>query len=141
VIGETLRRATPVLDMGDAAVRGALTERVRSLAEPPAEPAAFLRDPLSSWIEEAFGLETSPETEQLVRRPPRRLTGRDGAAGELATLTGLDEAGCAAAIQRQLLGGSRVIDPVTGRPAFAFRLHQFVTKDDMCRDPLRLEHG
>jgi hypothetical protein len=73
--------------------------------------------------------EVSEETGQLVRRAPRTIAGDDGVAKELAELTGLDQDVCRAAIERQLLGGYAATDDL-GRPAFAFRLHQFLTKGD-----------
>src|SRR5262249_12763565 len=49
---------------------------------------------------------------------------------ELAAATGTDEAQCEKAIQRTLRAGSRAKDPRSGRPLFAFRLHQFISKGD-----------
>ena len=61
---------------------------------------------------------------------PRPIAGAGGGARELADRTGADEAGCEAAIRAQLLGGYRVQHHETGFPAFAFRLHQFISKGD-----------
>jgi ATP-dependent helicase YprA (DUF1998 family)/very-short-patch-repair endonuclease len=129
VIGETLKRSTPDLDWSNDATRERLTQRLTAAAEPPTDIDAFLNDPLSSWVETAFGLQVSEETGQLVRRAPRTIAGDDGAAKELAELTGLDQESCHAAIERQLLGGYAATDDLD-RPAFAFRLHQFLTKGD-----------
>ncbi|MBN1173562.1 MAG: hypothetical protein JXA67_15435 [Micromonosporaceae bacterium] len=52
------------------------------------------------------------------------------AAATLADLTGQPVDRCAAAIRTTLLDGARVANPDTGRPVFAFRLHQFLSKDD-----------
>jgi ATP-dependent helicase YprA (DUF1998 family)/very-short-patch-repair endonuclease len=129
VIGETLRRSTPDLDWSNAATRRELTDRIAAQTKPPADLDAFLDDPLSSWVETAFGLEISDETKRLVRRSPRTIGGTAGAAAELDELTGLGPDACREAIERQLLGGYAAVDDL-GRPAFAFRLHQFLTKGD-----------
>jgi ATP-dependent helicase YprA (DUF1998 family) len=125
VIGETLRRATP------AATPSAdtLQRRLQSgQAEPPREYAEFVADPLSSWIEDTFGVEQVEG--RLVRVQPRSLSGPDGAAALLATFTGVPQERCEAAIREQLMAGYRAVHKETGFPAFAFRLHQFISKGD-----------
>lgn len=133
VIGETLQRATPALAPDEAALRQAI-----QATPPPTTIGDYLASPLSSWIESALGLETDPETGHLRRRTPRRLRGEDGAATELAELTDLDQRTCADAIERHLLTGQQVRHD-NGRPAFAFRLHQFITKADTVYASLGVE--
>ncbi|HZS33450.1 MAG TPA: DEAD/DEAH box helicase [Methylomirabilota bacterium] len=130
VIAETLRRATPEPAPGDPAFAAALRAAVADpYLEPPTDHAGLIAHPLSSWIESAFGVEREAGTGRLVRSRPRSLGGEGGAAHELSMATGLDEERCAAAIQRWLLGAYRAErDPVTGFPAFAFRLHQFISR-------------
>jgi len=124
VIGETLTRATAA-DAGlDAA---ALAHAVRS-GFLPDDYAGLAASPLASWIETTFGLATEEATGQLIRQVPRRL--REHAAPALSELTGLPVQDCHDAIQKALLKGSRVRHPETGRPLFAFRLHQFLSKGD-----------
>src|SRR5690606_21727475 len=65
---------------------------------------------------------------RLVRHPPRPIDGPDGAAGDLAAYTGLPQSDCADAISGWLLASYRASHSETGQPAFAFRLHQFITK-------------
>jgi len=132
VIGETLRRATPARNLDDPDFVRALTERVSDLSrKPPTTYAEFVADPLSIWIESTFGLAAEPETGRLVRARPRSLAGPDGAAKDLAQRTGLSEPQCIAAIQKGLLGGYVCEpNPETGLPAFAFRLHQFLSRGD-----------
>src|SRR5262249_11892899 len=77
-----------------------------------------------------FGLRSDPASGRLLRAGPRSLSGPDGAAEELARLTGVAEERCIVAIQEGLLGGYRCPDPQTGFPTFAFRLHQFVSRGD-----------
>ncbi len=125
VIGETLVRGTADQDpTGDelcpateAATQG---HAVRSYE-------AFIQDPLASWTETAFGLDTEPETGRLIRRAPTRVP---NAATELAQLTGLSEDVAAAAIRATLAEGSHIRHPTNGQPVFAFRLHQFLSKGD-----------
>ena len=95
---------------------------------PPEEFAAFTTDPLATWIEEVFGFEPgSPAASPQRRRRPPTLP---EAARQLAEQTGTGQAACAAAIKDALQAGSRIINPATGRPVFAFRLHQFLSKGD-----------
>ena len=95
---------------------------------PPEEFAAFTADPLATWIEEVFGFEPgSPAASPQRRRRPLTLP---EAARQLAEQTGTEQAACATAIKDALQAGSRIINPATGRPVFAFRLHQFLSKGD-----------
>ena len=52
------------------------------------------------------------------------------AAKHLAVQTDSAEQACAIAIKETLQAGARIVDPSTGRPVFAFRLHQFLSKGD-----------
>ncbi|MEV4896968.1 protein kinase, partial [Nonomuraea sp. NPDC055795] len=119
VIGETLVRAT-----GEAP-ETVLVERLRSPGAPRAY-ADLVEDPLARWIEARFGL-TTDETERLVRQKPAKI---EEAAKDLARSSGLSEDDCGAAIRRTLKAGSEARHPVTDRPLFAFRLHQFLSKGD-----------
>ncbi|MEV5407537.1 protein kinase [Thermopolyspora sp. NPDC052614] len=119
VIGETLVRAT---DEPPAQVPA---ERLRAPGAPRAY-ADLVHDPLARWIESRFGLTEDP-TGRLIRRKPARI---EDAAAELAESTGVPEETCAEAIRTTLKAGSEARHPVTGRPLFAFRLHQFLSKGD-----------
>ena len=123
VIGETLERITDPAAIAPDALR----ERI-SDSPPPEEFAAFTADPLATWIEEVFGFEPgSPAASPRRRRRPLTLP---EAARQLAEQTGTEQPACAAAIKDALQAGSRIINPATGRPVFAFRLHQFLSKGD-----------
>jgi ATP-dependent helicase YprA (DUF1998 family) len=124
VIGETLERITDPAAFSQDALR----RRIIDPVPPPEEFAAFTADPLATWIEEVFGFEpgSPPGSPQRCRRPPTLPE----AAQQLASQTGTDHANCARAIKDALQAGSRTINPATGRPAFAFRLHQFLSKGD-----------
>ncbi|MBV6695898.1 protein kinase [Kitasatospora aureofaciens] len=120
VIGETLVRAT------DDAPPTVSPERLRA----PAAPRAYgelVRDPLARWIETRFGLATDADDGRLVRQKPAKI---EVAAAELAEQSGVPAEQCAAAIRATLEAGSQARHPVTERPLFAFRLHQFLSKGD-----------
>ncbi|WSQ26052.1 protein kinase [Streptomyces sp. NBC_01230] len=120
VIGETLVRAT------DPAPDTVPAERLRAPAAPRAY-ADLVRDPLARWIETRFGLATDEETGRLIRQQPAKI---EIAAKELAEQSGVDESVCIDAIRATLETGSQALHPVTERPLFAFRLHQFLSKGD-----------
>lgn len=123
VIGETLERATNG-DRGDTA---AIAERIPTGPRAGAH-AEFVADPLAAWVEARFGVTEDADSGKLIR-PPKPSTLPE-AAVTLAAETGRDLAGCRAALERTLQLGASVIDPRTRRPAFAFRLHQFLSKGD-----------
>ncbi|MGW3730004.1 DEAD/DEAH box helicase, partial [Streptomyces sp. NPDC000851] len=120
VIGETLVRAT------DDAPATVPAERLAAPAAPRAY-ADLVRDPLARWIETRFGLATDEATGRLVRQQPAKI---EVAAKELAEQSGVDEEQCVSAIRATLEAGSQARHPVTERPLFAFRLHQFLSKGD-----------
>jgi len=127
VIGETLRRATPHGDPGDAAFQTALAARVQSQAAPPASYDEFLADPLSSWIESTFGVVKAANEDRLVRAVPQTI---DAVAGTLAAATGIAAAAAGPLITAQLMSGYEQARNASGQPAFAFRLHQFLSRGD-----------
>ncbi|MGW5365989.1 DEAD/DEAH box helicase [Actinopolymorpha pittospori] len=124
VVGETLVRATPE-GADDGQVLGASV--VQNRAQQARDFATFTSDPLASWIETTFGLDVEEGTERLVRRAPVTIP---MAASMLADLTGREEQSCQQALQNVLREGSGVRHPDSGRPVFAFRLHQFLSKGD-----------
>lgn len=127
VIGETLARATTETDLSPAGVER-LRKRVES-GTAPSDSDNFLEDPLSSWLESSVGLATDPGAGHLVRSVPRPLRGDSGVSEELAELTGLSEDQCEGAIREALLRGFQIPNRL-GRPTFAFRLHQFISKGE-----------
>lgn len=119
VIGETLIRAT-----GDTP---ATVSRERLQA--PGAPRAYadlVADPLACWIETRFGLKHDANG-RLVRQEPAKV---EEAATVLSAQSGVPEAECVEAIRHTLRSGSEARHPVTERPLFAFRLHQFLSKGD-----------
>jgi len=127
VIGETLRRATPYGDTAHPEFLKALSQRVVGNAAPPAEHGAFLADPLSSWIESTFGVVRAQSEDRLVRATPKTV---DEAAAALALLTRTEPAQAGKLITDQLMAGYDKARDASGRPAFAFRLHQFLSRGD-----------
>ena len=132
VIGETLQRATPEISLDDPAVRSSIEDRVRGRSNAPTDPAEFLRDPLTSWIESSFGIEQIDERwERVTPRPIGGSPAAGGAAHDLANALGIDDVtSVEAAVKHHLMLGSGVENPRTGFPVFAFRLHQFVSRGD-----------
>ena len=131
VIDETLQRTTRPYNFDDPQVQSRLRERVRALTTPGQEPqdfAAFTEDPLASWVEQTLGVRE--EKGALVRQTPRPLTGPEGAAAGLAKLVGLPPEDCQRALEACLLAGYRLVNPANGLRAFAFRLHQFISRGD-----------
>jgi ATP-dependent helicase YprA (DUF1998 family) len=132
VIGETLRRATPVPADRQAhtvALHAVVEELAKSGAEPPLDHASFLAHPLTEWVESSLGLSFDDEEHRLVRRRPIPIRGANGAAAQLADELGIEVATAECALTALLLAGYRATDD-EGRPAIAFRLHQFLSKGD-----------
>nr|WP_239091449.1 DEAD/DEAH box helicase [Streptomyces sp. SID14478] len=140
VIGETLQRATdPGRRLTPEEHKAALVAAVRRAAgSQGALPDAYQelsRDPLAVWVEDYFGLELEPcsDSERAPRLRRRRPVQMPTAAAALRAACGddsLSETDCAAAIMAMLKAGAVAKDPDTGRPLFAFRLHQFLSKGD-----------
>ncbi|MFE4984536.1 MULTISPECIES: protein kinase [unclassified Streptomyces] len=130
VIGETLIRAT------EEAPATVPAERLRVPAA-PLSYEALTKDSLARWLESRFGLEREEGTGRLRRCAPETV---ETAAAELASASGEPEERVAEAIRTTLEAGARAKHPVTERPLFAFRLHQFLSKGDTVyttlQDPL-----
>ena len=130
VIGETLVRATQATDLTTDTLRANLT------AAPSTDYVTLAEQPLAAWVETEFGLATDHEHGDLVRSQPTTVA---AAAANLAALTETSEEQAAAAIRDILHAGSRAQHPITGRPLFAFRLHQFISKGDTLYTSLEAE--
>jgi len=126
VIGETLQRATVAPEVTPD-FAGRLAEAANSpVSRGSGEFEQFRLDPVARWLESTIGL--AHREGRLVRAEPKTLGGLDGIAAELAKTVELDREKATAAIKTALISGSRVLDPVSGRPVFAFKLHQFVSR-------------
>lgn len=89
----------------------------------PNDLMAFRRHPLARWIEYELGIEPQPDG-RFKRRLPRPLS---EVAQQLAHLTHADPAYCMTRLREVLLHGSTLQLP-DGRPAFSFKLHQFISQ-------------
>ena len=127
VISETLERVTPDRHVSEPGFVPEVTAAVVA-ATPPERYGDLVSDPLSSWIETEFGVQEKEG--RLVRAIPVAIEGAKGAAAGLAALTGVDEQACERALRAYLLAGHEVLNPRTGASAFAFRLHQFISRGD-----------
>lgn len=127
VIGETLRRLCPVMPLGDGSFRGRLTRCVLEKDVPGSENFEYFRNhPISIWVENRLGVEQDPADSRLHRCVPQSLS----AAGHaLSVDTGTDPNLCKDVLQSALLAGFACTAP-DGKPTFAFRLHQFVSKGE-----------
>ena len=136
VIGETLERATPEINIYSGDALEALRQTINSEAPPPEKYEDFRLHPLSSWIESVFGVRKEKGSEEYIRQMPRRLQGDEiegqkSAAQELADLTGQPPERCSEVLRQFLLHGSQLHRNESSRlPIFAFRLHQFFTRGD-----------
>jgi len=131
VIGETLRRTTPEFDSGDPTQLAKL--RARLVAGESANPKSFpdlLADPVAAWVETLVGLEREESSGRWQRARPQPLRGSDGLAQKLAAATGVEPEIALLSLQQSLLSGYAIQQPETGRPVFAFRLHQFIGKGE-----------
>jgi ATP-dependent helicase YprA (DUF1998 family)/very-short-patch-repair endonuclease len=130
VIGETLRRATPDHSDVDKNFLSGIQARIANQVPLPTSYEDLVADPLASWIESNLGVTTDPESGRLIRAKPRSLRGSEGASRQLSKLTDLPEIDCEKALSESLLAGFHIKNPETGMPAFAFRLHQFISRGD-----------
>ncbi|MCE0540440.1 protein kinase [Kineosporia rhizophila] len=119
VIGETLIRGTATSEVTPGPARLKATSSPQSYS-------TLVEDDLARWIEGRFGL-TEDEDGRIVRQTPSTI---ETAALELAEKTGVTQDQCIQAIRLTLRAGSQARHPVTERPLFAFRLHQFLSKGD-----------
>lgn len=127
VITESLIRATTDRKPKTDALASAVDARGDAEAKDPDLDRGYdsLRhDPLASWIEDGFGLSPEPGSGVLVRSAPTTV---ERASKALADLTRRSADACRIAIRQTLLAGSRTRNDA-GRPLFAFRLHQFISK-------------
>jgi superfamily II DNA/RNA helicase len=123
VIGETLERVTDPA----AVTPDALHQRVGKPLAASSYPE-FISDPLAAWAEQTLGFEPGSPVDAPTRR--RRPLTLPEAAERLAGETGDTHDTCLTAIKEVLQAGSRIANPATGRPVFAFRVHQFLSKGD-----------
>src|SRR5262249_18501877 len=123
VVGETLQRVTNPGVISPDELRGRVSD---PLSDDTFD--AFVTDPLAAWAEQTFGFEPGSPTDAPTRR--RRPPTLPEAAHLLAGETSAADEECLAALKDVLQAGARIVNPATGRPVFAFRVHQFFSKGD-----------
>lgn len=144
IIGETLTPITQETDFSQAGVRASMRECILAGGLPHGISYRELSEhPFSAWIEHYFGIERMDG--RLTRVTPKSIepsvvADTEGAASVLANMLGLDLAQCAKAIEQSLYAGYRCINPDTGFPAFAFRLHQFISRGDTVYASIEAPH-
>jgi ATP-dependent helicase YprA (DUF1998 family) len=119
VIEETLVRATMSFASSDS------SRLVTALQNPLPSVLTwdeFLEHPIAQWIESTFSL--SEYQGSLKRARPLKL--KDGAE-RLAALSGVSVEICEEALQHFFKLGSQIRRP-EGKPAFTFKLHQFISQ-------------
>jgi len=129
IIGETLVRITRDMLITDTGFISSLKKKVSNTEyNRSTEFADFINDPLAIWIESIFGVTKERKSGRLIRSEPKSINGPEGAAKELSQLIDEPEDKCIKAIQECLMSGYNCINPLTGFPVFAFKLHQFVSR-------------
>lgn len=115
VVDETLQRAIQAPAPGDGAPLRTAVE-----APTPSTLAAFVKDDLAAWMENAFGL--ADEDGRLIRKSPiTYVQGLDA----LSKGSGLPREACNTKLKAMLEVGNKLRNE-SGEPLFAFRLHQFL---------------
>ena len=131
VIGETVQRVTRPLDIENPDFLAALRTRIEEPSlVPPRDFTTFTDDPLAIWIETTFGVRQEPGSGRLVRAEAKAITGDEGAARLLSQHTSVSPERCREVLEQSLLSGYLIANPDTGFPAFAFRLHQFISRGE-----------
>jgi len=131
VIGEYLQRLTTEFDFKSPSVVTKLKESVDNILKTDTLDLEDIKqNTLFSWIETTFGIDTDPVSGRLFRSSAKSISGKDGGAETLSSITGIEKTICQKAIQHALMLGFKTINPATGFPVFAFKLHQFISRGD-----------
>lgn len=131
VIGETLQRLTLKFDFDNPKVIAQLKSSVTNIQNQNSLSFDELKsNAFFSWIETNFGVDFYPNTDILKRAEAKSISGSEGVAAKLSQLTGIDSATCEAAIKHALMLGYQTKNPANGFPAFAFKVHQFISRGD-----------
>ncbi len=127
VIVETLKPETANQDFETAEFKKALAQVVADTSNLPNDYDGFIKNPLVVWIERTLGIEEKDN--RFTRCRPRPLKGKNGLSETLSEITGIDKEQCEKRLKDALLAGYDVKKP-NGKPVFAFKLHQFLSKGD-----------
>jgi superfamily II DNA/RNA helicase/very-short-patch-repair endonuclease len=123
VIGETLRPLFSGYSIDPVELRRATLQSAEGTL--PGSVDSFISNPLAAWIENTFGART--QEGRVERAHPITIT--DG-ANQLASITGVPPGIAVSALKSMLMCGFNLPHPDTGRPLFAFRLHQFISRGE-----------
>ncbi len=94
----------------------------------PKSFSQFIEHPLSIWLELHLGIDKI--SNEYRRSVPKSILGDDGLAAKLSSEAQLESEICKNVIQKILLLGYSISNPISDSPAFAFKLHQFISKGD-----------
>jgi ATP-dependent helicase YprA (DUF1998 family) len=126
VVGETLKRWSPDVNLSSPAFRRDLGFAVSDEAATSQDRDGFRMNPLTSWIESTIGLANDDEG-RLVRSLPMPLYGQSGAASRLSEATGLSEDICEHALETHFQCAASLRADSNGARPFAIRIHQFLS--------------
>ncbi len=124
VVGETLERVTDPA-IGIDVIRPQLASRLAENKTSWPDFATFRSDPLAVWVELVLGIH-QPGVDKPERAKPLSFS---EAVSRLATDAGVELASAKQALRQFLLSCQSVTTP-SGRTAFAFKLHQFISGPD-----------
>ncbi|MDR0610809.1 MAG: DEAD/DEAH box helicase [Planctomycetaceae bacterium] len=128
VVCERLQRVTNEIDFTIEKNKEKLRENIETIKNTNKIDFDQLKEStLASWIESTFGVCSEEGTNILLRQAP--VSAHDASKKLMKLINTEYELGISA-IQRMLMLGHNCINPYTGRPTFAFRLHQFISRGD-----------
>jgi len=131
VIGESIQRITKEYDFTNKDEIEKLKEAVRGIISSSSLSFEEMQvNHLYSWLETTFGIKKDEKTKTIYRSTPISVSGENGGASVLHNLTQLDTLLCQKAIQQALILGYQTNNPANDLPAFAFKLHQFISRGD-----------
>lgn len=133
IITETLTSETRCENFSPtkAFEQGPLAQAVADSSPLPTEYEKFIQHPLAAWIEHNLGItESAADNGRFVRCKPLPLKGEKSLAKKLSDDTGQPVDLCTKKLKEALLIGADITKPQNGKPVFAFKLHQFLSKGD-----------
>ena len=129
VITETLEYITNVKLANEENFLSDLKGSIKNInSELPDSFDYFIKHPLAIWLEINLGIDKTAE--EFRRSIPKRILGDSGLAAKLSSETAIDINECKNAIEKILLLGYSLKNPITNFSSFAFKLHQFISKGD-----------
>jgi superfamily II DNA/RNA helicase/very-short-patch-repair endonuclease len=128
VVCERLQRITNEIDFTIKKNKDKLKENIETINSVNKIDFDQLKESVfASWIESTFGVRSENKTGILLRQNP---ISAKVAHKKLNELINIELNPGISAIQKMLMLGHNCTNPHTGRPTFAFRLHQFISRGD-----------